>query len=68
MNNLSVTDEVRTFPQLHMPVLLPVGEKGIRHAPKIASKAEQCSIPENAYICEAFQFMLPKDDLLDPQR
>lgn len=46
MNHLSVTDEVRTFPQLHMPIPLSVGEKGLRHVPKLHSKLNNVRFPK----------------------
>jgi hypothetical protein len=46
MNHLSVTDEVRTFPQLHMPVPLSVRDKGIIHLPKLHSKLNNIRFPK----------------------
>lgn len=46
MNHLSVTDEVRTFPQLHMPIPLSVGDKGFVHVPKLHSKLNNVRFPK----------------------
>jgi hypothetical protein len=46
MSHLSVTDEVRTFPQLHMPVPLSLRDKGIMHLPKLHSKLDNVRFPK----------------------